>query len=805
MMGSFLGRIARSIQSRRHLRRQLRLAPSRGRAVAQSLESRTLLSVAPVLLSAPREYAPAGPRGAVGDFSNDGRPDIVVVNEIDSDVMVMMNTGNGTFLPPAHHYVLNARDVAVADFNHDGNLDMAVLSPNGEYTTVEIFYGLGNGNFLPPQRIKVGSGAATVAAADLNGNGLPDLVLSSGESAPPLTDQYGAVLPNQPSSSFGGEKVIVLRNLGNGVFSKPVRYRAGPYFSRDLVIGDFNGDGVPDVAVLRAQNDFAVLLGQKDASGHPTGTLGPPTLFAAGSNPRALAAGDFNRDGKLDLAVANSDFHTAALKIYQGNGDGTFAPGQNYFGGNFVDGVAVGDFNGDGIPDLAAVSFTSDLRVYPGNGDGTFAPPQNFPGGRFGNFVLAADFDGDGRTDVAVLSSFGTSILFAGPTAPPVGSAGTLDVPMGAGHRSLRYQDAGGAPAIVTLSGPGSAVLHFSGAGLALNSAGTAVVGGPATLGSIAASGTTAASTLSVSVVGRNGIISVGSISSDGSLRAIVAPAVNARDVNIAGSIGSIQFDNASSGAIHVNGGGARLNLSLASAQDESLFSNEPIGRLSVGQWYSPDGVSEQIIAPSIASLASVGQFSPDLTLGAGGLGSATASMIVGGNWTIAGRVGTVHAVRDAMFSLSAASIGSVSAGSLLNNSTISASGDIGSISAYSLYNSAVFAGVAALPSGQRLPESSGDFANSGATIGSIDLRQRAGYASFLNSVIAAPRIGRANLGSVGFSNSGQPFGIAAHSISLLTGTDVVTRKSFALRDPTSTAALSARGINPADFVLRVI
>ncbi|HZL34245.1 MAG TPA: VCBS repeat-containing protein [Tepidisphaeraceae bacterium] len=771
---------------------------------AEALESRMLLTAAPVSFLTQQFFRGAfGPRGVVADFSNNGRPDIVVVNELYSTVSVLLNTGDGAFLPPVHYSVLNARDVAVGDFNHDGNLDMAVLSANGPYSTIKIFYGLANGSFLKPINVPLHNGGVTLSAADVNGDGLPDLVVSGGVDFGIATDVNGNPLPNQPGpNAFAGQKVLVLTNLGNGVFSKPVRYRAGNFEARDLITADFNGDGLPDVAVLRSQDQFAVLLGQKNVNG--TGVLGPPVTYAAGSNPRGIAAGDFNHDGKLDLVVANSDFLTPTLKVYLGNGDGTFAAGQNYFGGNFVDSVAVGDFNGDGNLDIATSSFTSALRIYPGNGDGTFGPPQSFASGQFGNFVLAGDFNGDGKTDVAVISTYGTHILLAGSSAAPPPNPSVLDATLGGGgSRTLTYLDAGGARATLSLAGPGSAVVHFIGGGLSVNRAGNQIIGGPAALGSIVATGTTAASALAIKVIGKNGRVDVGSISTDGSFQSIIAPTTNLRgDATIAGAIGRIVLNDVTNGTFRINGAGRRVDLSLGIVNDESLFSASPIHSLAVSQWTSPTNGAEQINAPAIGAVASTGEFSPDLTIGPGGLGTLNARTIAGGNYAVAGKVGGVHSMRSAMFTLSAASLGSLSAVDLLNNVTLNIAGNIGSITAGALYNSNVFAGVGPLPPGQRFPITSSNFTNVGATIKSVFLHQGIGNASFLNSAISAPNIGNANLGTVAFANNGAPQGIAAHSIALVSGSDLITRKIFALRHPTNTSGLAARGINPQDFVI---
>ena len=169
-----------------------------------------------------------------------------------------------------------------------------------------------------------------------------------------------------------------------------------PYAS---ILGDFNGDGRLDLAAaVTYSNNVSVLLGNGD------GTFQTPANYPVVSYPYSLAVGDFNGDGKLDLAVANQGSNNVSL--LRGNGNGTFQAAVNYPGGTSPRSVTVGDFNGDGKLDLAvANSGTNNVSILLGNGDGTFQTAVNFNVGTSPYSVTSGDFNGDGKLDLAVANS----------------------------------------------------------------------------------------------------------------------------------------------------------------------------------------------------------------------------------------------------------------------------------------------------------------------------------------------------------------------------------------------------------------
>ena len=164
--------------------------------------------------------------------------------------------------------------------------------------------------------------------------------------------------------------------------------------------GDFNGDGRTDLAAGDGNGFVSVLLGNGD------GTFQPATEYAAGSNPGAIVAGDFNGDGRLDLAVTDqgdANGNGTGVSILLGNGDGTFQAPQEYAAGNYPASLVPGDFNGDGQLDLAVGDLGGRERAAGQRRRHLPGPAGDLPrGGESRALLLAGDFTGDGRLDLAV-------------------------------------------------------------------------------------------------------------------------------------------------------------------------------------------------------------------------------------------------------------------------------------------------------------------------------------------------------------------------------------------------------------------
>jgi hypothetical protein len=234
------------------------------------------------------------------------------------------------------------------------------------------------------------NGAGSVVA-DLNGDGKLDLALA-----------------NNAANS-----ISVLLGNGDGTFQSPANYLTGSSFSSTaLAVGDFNGDGIPDLAAVTYDSNVSVLIG----NGNGTFQAPKRTAIPVGYIPTQLIATDLEGDGKQDdLVVTTATSFTQSVVVFQGNGDGTFHTTQIFSQTNYsaFPGIAVAaDFNGDNKPDLAISNpLLSTVSVELGKGDGTFQNGQTVSIGRQALLAMVAgDFAGNGKTSL-IVSDYGTDSL----------------------------------------------------------------------------------------------------------------------------------------------------------------------------------------------------------------------------------------------------------------------------------------------------------------------------------------------------------------------------------------------------------
>jgi FG-GAP-like repeat len=324
------------------------------------------------------------------DFNKDGYPDIVVANEEDSSVTILLNDGKGLFRPAegspffANH---NPNDICVADVNKDGYPDLGIADT--EVSMLTLLLGNGKGQFVqaPTSPYPVHSKPHThgLAIADFNRDGRLDLA----------TDDWGH---NQVLIVFGDSAL----RFGGETF-----YEVGNRPYQRLRSGDVNGDRKADLVTTNQEgNNVTVLLGNGD--GRFREAAGSP--FASGSAPFGVAIGDVNGDGLADLAVVDAPTITSESKgkdglwILLGDGTGAFRtmPGSPYVAGKSPSRVAIGDIDGDGINDIAVTNYNDkSITVFYMGKSGVLRSETIGVGGR-PDGICIKDFNGDGRGDIAV-------------------------------------------------------------------------------------------------------------------------------------------------------------------------------------------------------------------------------------------------------------------------------------------------------------------------------------------------------------------------------------------------------------------
>lgn len=396
---------------------------------------------------------------AIADLNADRKPDLVISTSNGEDfsaalgnqIAIAMGKGDGTF-QAASYIQVAGNSLAIGDMNADGIPDIV--------TNGTLLFGDGKGSFPTRQDYQFES-SGSVILADFDGDGRTDVVVAQGipalivgETPPPDTlDGKITVLFAQPDGTFWGPALSVVPGLAQA-----------DAFITDLRTADFNSDGIPDL-IYAGDYGIGAMIGKGDGTftssftssptagwevatgdfdrdgkqdivaiyGYPPDQSGVLSFFAGKGDgtfqtpiatpvppgPDALATGDFNGDGKLDLAISFNTQGSAPsteIIIFLGNGDGSFHQGATYQGGGYW--IVTGDLNSDGKPDLV-VTGPNSIATLLGKGDGTFAPaaqvaiPVAIPGNIGPSTMSLADFNHDGTPDVVVLTKSSAESGFA--------------------------------------------------------------------------------------------------------------------------------------------------------------------------------------------------------------------------------------------------------------------------------------------------------------------------------------------------------------------------------------------------------
>lgn len=429
-----------------------------------------------------------GPTGmAGGDLNGDGKVDLAIIQGGSNQLTILLGNGDGTFTTSAQYAAGTApSSVTMADLDGDGKLDLAVTAASG----LLIFTGNGDGTFSGPVSFSQYAGAASVAAGafsigrmdlavSLPGgnsvtlvvNGTPtstslsanppggfmgtNVVLTAAVSPPGAVGavsffdgvtQIGAAPVSQGAASFSttlllpGPHSLTARFAGESGYGtstsnaismpiSPVQATglAGPLrqtFSynppMNLIPGDFDKDGKEDLAFWRSGNGLVVTLGNGDGTFHY-----PPAGTSQGFGGPSPVTADFNNDGNIDIGYAFSDFDLGDGK----GGFRSFVEQFNFSASLNASALAVADFNGDGRVDVVFANPAGTADVLAGIGNGTFQVARSFPAGTNPKLVATADFNEDGKPDILIVNS--------NPSAPGSPASGALNVLNGDGNTAF--------------------------------------------------------------------------------------------------------------------------------------------------------------------------------------------------------------------------------------------------------------------------------------------------------------------------------------------------------------------------------
>jgi len=345
----------------------------------------------------------------IDDYNEDGRADIAAGFADGGKVIIFTGNVDGTFTEGTPYYLNMAiQALEAADVNGDGHVDLVTLLD--QYTPrYSIMLGQGNGAFTVLEAVWPDREMELLLAAEMTGDGRQDLVVHSGEGI----DIY----PGNGDGTFGEPSTT------------PVETAA-----TDMESGDFDGDGDTDLALVGYYSeDLQVLL--NDGSGN----LAPGFSALLGDWGHCVSAGDLDGDGVLDLGVGTDDYD-GELKLFTGNGDGTFTMGQTFDMPNDVANVAIDDLDRDGTTDML-VQIDSNwewLHVFLGTGGGAFADPlAHGPVSDGLGTACLGDFNGDDTPDIACGSWDQMLVLLRGS------GDGTFPIPAGIGPGRVYSVDTG--------------------------------------------------------------------------------------------------------------------------------------------------------------------------------------------------------------------------------------------------------------------------------------------------------------------------------------------------------------------------
>jgi hypothetical protein len=336
----------------------------------------------------------------VSDLNQDGKPDLITANALSNNISILQNNSSAGNFSFGSHTDLNAgkgpRNIAVGDLNGDGKPDIVVANfNNGDSGTVSVFRNTSqNGiiSFDAATNIQTGNGTVDVSIADINLDGRPDIIATSGNSG------IFSILKN---TSVGSGALTFAPKLDYFSFNHPDH----------VTVADMDNDGKPDIIISEFSN-YEVDVYRNTSSGELI-SLAPPLSYPVGQNPGFLRTGDLDGDGKLDLAVEN--YSTASISFYKNvSVPGSISLVNRVDSPATASSITFADLNGDGKPDISIGNgLSGNISVIQNNsGAGQIALSAviNFKTGNFDSFGNVADLNGDGRPDLIAVNVLSNTV-----------------------------------------------------------------------------------------------------------------------------------------------------------------------------------------------------------------------------------------------------------------------------------------------------------------------------------------------------------------------------------------------------------
>lgn len=353
-------------------------------------------------LNAPRQFIPlpvnTGTSGDgvrhlfAGDFNRDGVEDLLAVTGGGRFATLLSNGIGGFRTTEPQQGAAPGEVVKLRDFNRDGNLDLALLNPNNN--RILVYLGDGKGAFPTSWIVLLNASANTFETADFNQDGHVDLLVKTSD-----------------------ETLSILAGEGNGIFTELVKGIAPPGNIRSnftFALGDYNGDGEQDLLVVNTPKFSAcenIQLWMMPGEGK--GSFGDPVITTLSVRPEQLQVSDLNSDGRTDLIFTENCTSNRGVNMLFANADGSFGDARTLLSGDEPKTIAIGDVNGDGRKDIVTSNSTSgSIAILRGSVGNSFLAPSYYTAFQTPGGVAIGDFNGDGKMDLG-LSNMNTTTVVA--------------------------------------------------------------------------------------------------------------------------------------------------------------------------------------------------------------------------------------------------------------------------------------------------------------------------------------------------------------------------------------------------------